>query len=91
MVIPWYYQLDSSSVGFGKAVNDPFIIEAVKKEQGIPQMLKHLGLQDLQQVSDAKVLIKKKGGMQKFKETLSTLFTDVDNAWQSAGVYDQAV
>ena len=79
------------SVGYGKDAEDPFIIEAVKKEQSIPQFLKCLGLKDLNQVSDAKILIKRKGGMEKFKETLSDLLTKVDNAWQAAGVYDQAV
>ena len=78
-------------MGYGKDAEDPFIIEAVKKEQSIPQFLKCLGLKDLNQVSDAKILIKRKGGMEKFKEILSDLFTKVDNAWQAAGVYDQAV
>ena len=83
--------LYSKSVGYGKDADDPFVIEAVKKDQSITQFLKVLGLKDLKQVSDAKILIKKKGGMEKFDETLSDLFTNVDNAWQEAGVYDQAV
>ena len=76
------------SSGFGKDASDPFIIEAVKKEQSISKFLAKLNLKDLQNVSDVKSLIKRKGGLIKMKETLSDIFVDVDNAWASAGVYE---